>query len=369
MTLFSKRWSIPFRASVTIIAANIVLAVVFGLTFDLWFDRSNPLIGFVILWSVATVISAAVLHVMISRSTRPICDLERSLRKMVDSNDLTVALPQGKTGELTLSINALEKLIGCVSETIAGITSEVSKVDSVGQSITSGTSQLSENVDQQSSTVEELSASVEETASMVRSNANSAAMANDMARKTATIATDGQTQVENMVSAMDEIDKSSRAIIQIIKVIDEIAFQTNLLALNAAVEAARAGQHGRGFAVVAQEVRNLAARSSKAAGETSRLIENSRKQVEIGVLTSADTRKTFEKIAGEITSVAERIGEITLASKEQTRAVDQINFAMNEIQKLMHENRDHTETLSESVMKLRAGTANITSSTRKIRTA
>ncbi|NIY73377.1 hypothetical protein HCZ30_13165 [Marivivens donghaensis] len=205
------------------------------------------------------------------------------------------------------------------------------------------------NSEQQSAAVEELSASVEETASVVRSNAQTAKLANELASGAARTAERGKNQVDNMVTAMDKIETSSREIMQIIKVIDEIAFQTNLLALNAAVEAARAGQHGRGFAVVAQEVRNLAARSSKAAQETSRLIETSRQQVVVGVETSSETSQTFEKINKDIAEVATRLGEINLASSEQTRAVDQINFSMTEIENLTRRNTLQADELNTTL--------------------
>ncbi len=210
------------------------------------------------------------------------------------------------------------------------------------------------NSEQQSSAVEELSASVEETASVVRSNAQTAKLANELASGAARTAERGKNQVDNMVTAMDKIETSSREIMQIIKVIDEIAFQTNLLALNAAVEAARAGQHGRGFAVVAQEVRNLAARSSKAAQETSRLIETSRQQVVVGVETSSETSQTFEKINKDIAEVATRLGEINLASSEQTRAVDQINFSMTEIENLTRRNTLQADELNMTLGSLSA---------------
>ena len=188
----------------------------------------------------------------------------------------------------------------------------------------------------------------------MRSNAQTAKLANELASGAARTAERGKNQVDNMVTAMDKIETSSREIMQIIKVIDEIAFQTNLLALNAAVEAARAGQHGRGFAVVAQEVRNLAARSSKAAQETSRLIETSRQQVVVGVETSSETSQTFEKINKDIAEVATRLGEINLASSEQTRAVDQINFSMTEIENLTRRNTLQADELNMTLGSLSA---------------
>ena len=273
----------------------------------------------------------------------PLQRLQNLLGDVAKSKNLTLRFDDNS--RVAESANSF---LSDLANTLSSIRNDAECVESATSTVTYGVKKVSENTEMQSSTVEELSASVEETATMVRANAQSASVANDMARRTADISRDGHAQVSDMVSAMDEIDNSSREIIQIIKVIDEIAFQTNLLALNAAVEAARAGQHGRGFAVVAQEVRNLAARSSKAAGETSRLIETARQQVETGVNTAAQTQQTFEQISTSIGEVALKINEITVASSEQTRAVDQINNAMGSIEKLMRDNRDQSEELTET---------------------
>ncbi|MEY2961951.1 MAG: hypothetical protein RLZ60_1781 [Pseudomonadota bacterium] len=370
MTLIPPKWPLMIRTAVFSIILNIVFGSIVGFTYPYWSDTlGNPAIAISLIWIGGSILTAYILLRWSRSSIRPLAKLYRAVRKMADEKDLSVQLPEAPTGDLSRTTVAITDLINLIRGVITDVTKEIDVADSAAETIYNSTHNLHQNAERQSSTVEQLSSSIEETASMVRSNAKSASTANDLARRTATIANDGQSQVENMVIAMDEIDKSSRAIIQIIKVIDEIAFQTNLLALNAAVEAARAGQHGRGFAVVAQEVRNLAARSSKAAGETSRLIETSRKQVEIGVTTSATTRETFEKIAGEIITVADRIEEITLASSEQTRAVDQINMAMSEIQKLTLENQQQAETLASGATRMRSGTQRIRGSARSLKTA
>lgn len=355
----TNSWGIPAKILVFGLGTNLAFVAALGVAYAFIVDRHTPMWStgtFVILLTLAATAAGFISFFFVRREMAPLIAIEKDISRIISSHDLSRKVGDGAATGLGKAMN---EFMAELATNLSSIKRDGSAVNAETDKLANTAKFVAENTERQAGTVEELSASVEETASMVRSNANSATVANEMARKTATIATDGQQQVASMVAAMDEIDSSSREIIQIIKVIDEIAFQTNLLALNAAVEAARAGQHGRGFAVVAQEVRNLAARSSKAAGETSRLIETARQQVEVGVSTSAETRETFEKIATEIAHVADRIGEITLASSEQTRAVDQINIAMGEIEKLMRENRDQAEHLSDNAANIRRNSSNL----------
>ena len=202
---------------------------------------------------------------------------------------------------------------------------------------------LSQGASQQAASVEQLSASIAEIASQTASNAQNAEKANDLTVGTREKAQLGNEEMQEMLSAMEEINASSANISKIIKVIDEIAFQTNILALNAAVEAARAGQHGKGFAVVAEEVRNLAARSAKAAKETTDMIEGSMEKVETGREIAHKTADALNAIVGDVSSVADIVANIAKASNEQKLALEQINQGVQQVSQVVQANSSTSE--------------------------
>jgi len=219
------------------------------------------------------------------------------------------------------SLNDILSQVGDVSDNVAASATE----------LTSASHNLSEGAQEQAASVEEITASVHQTDQQIKQNAENANMANQLVSETNQAATTGQTEMQQLSKAMEEIFDASQNISKIIKVIDEIAFQTNILALNAAVEAARAGQHGKGFAVVAQEVRNLAGRSAQAAKETAEMIESSNKKVNEGVEFAGRTEEALKKIVENVIKVNDLVAEIATASKEQTHAMGQINEGMGQI--------------------------------------
>ncbi len=226
----------------------------------------------------------------------------------------------------------------------------MAQIQAAGEQIASGSSQvadtsqsLSQGATEQASSLEEISSSVQEMSNQTSTNAENSNQASQRSGHAKNSAIEGSKQMDVMIQAMGDINASSQNISKIIKVIDEIAFQTNLLALNAAVEAARAGQHGKGFAVVAEEVRNLAARSAKAAGETAELIEESVKKAESGVSIAESTSKSLIDIVENVSRVNELIEEIAVATNQQAQGIGQINVGLGQVDQVTQQNTASAE--------------------------
>ncbi len=291
-------------------------------------------------------------------------DIARIIDNFADilQKDVLASLQKLASGDLTFDIHpcdsrdslrmAIKKVRDDLSDILARVQVSGSQI-SAGSAQVSETSQvLSEGATDSASSLEEISASMNELASQTRTNAENSQTAYKLAAQTHTSADEGSKQMHQMVTAMADINESSLNISKIIKVIDEIAFQTNLLALNAAVEAAHAGQHGKGFAVVAEEVRNLAARSAKAARETSELIENSVSKVEYGAQIADNTSATFNSIVEEIQKVNDLLGEISASSVEQSQGISQINDGVAKIDEVTQQNTASAEQAAAAAQEL-----------------
>jgi len=242
-----------------------------------------------------------------------------------------IDLRAGDGASLLFALRTMRDLVGQVrvaTDSIAQASSEVA----------GGSADLSSRTEAQAGTLEETASSMEELTSTVKHNADNAAQANTLARAASTVAERGGSVVLEVVGTMGAINDSSKKIVDIIGVIDGIAFQTNILALNAAVEAARAGEQGRGFAVVASEVRNLAQRSAAAAREIKALIADSVDKVETGSKLVDQAGSTMQEIVGSIRQVAELVSGITVASQEQTRGIEQVNVALIEMDGVTQQN-------------------------------
>lgn len=232
--------------------------------------------------------------------------------------------------------------INCTVENLQALVGEIKdstlQINTAAQEIAAGNNDLSQRTEKQANSLEETAASMTELTSTVKHNAENATQANELAREAARIASQGGIVVGNVVTTMDSINESSRKVVEIISVIDNIAFQTNILALNAAVEAARAGEQGRGFAVVATEVRNLAQRAAAAAGEIKMLIGDSVEKVEDGSQLVAKAGKTMQEIVQAVQGVTKIMGEITAASVEQSAGIAQVNHAISQMDDVTQQN-------------------------------
>lgn len=242
---------------------------------------------------------------------------------------------QDETRELVTALNQMSANFVAV---VAEVGANVAGVMAASSQIAAGNLDLSSRTEEQASALEQTAASMEELTSTVEQNADHARQANVLAVSASEVAIKGGEAVGRVVGTMAEINASSRKIVDIIGVIDSIAFQTNILALNAAVEAARAGEQGRGFAVVASEVRGLAQRSAAAAKEIKGLIDDSVAKVQAGALQVEQAGQRMDDIVGSVGRVTGIMGEITAASQEQTEGIGQINQAISQMDEVTQQN-------------------------------
>jgi len=291
---------------------------------------------------LATAVAAIALAVGIAwyialAITRPIVSAVQ-VAQTVAAGDLTSTIAVETTEETGQLLQALKDMNGSLIRVVGQVRKGTSTIAGATSEIATGNMDLSSRTEEQASSLEETASSMEELTSTVRHNSDNAQQANQLAKTASTVAAKGGEVVARVVETMDSINESSSKIVDIISVIDGIAFQTNILALNAAVEAARAGEQGRGFAVVASEVRNLAQRSAAAAKEIKQLIGDSVEKVDAGSKLVGEAGATMGEVVASVQRVTDIISEISLATQEQSAGIDQINTAISQMDHVTQQN-------------------------------
>ena len=261
--------------------------------------------------------------------------------QVLAKGDWTLQMPS-KGDKDAMSQNIMS-MITQVNGTLLKVSQSVVLVATGASQVAIASDSLSQGATQSAASLEEITATMSEMGGQTNKNAQNASEANKLAQLTNSAASNGQEMMTKMVDSMQSITKNAADVKKVIKVIDDISFQTNLLALNAAVEAARAGVHGKGFAVVAEEVRNLAARCAKAAGETTQMIEQNNKQIQSGAEIAMQTAQTLNEILEHSSKTASLIGEIANASNEQAEGVAQVTLALHQIDSVTQQNTASAE--------------------------
>jgi methyl-accepting chemotaxis protein len=300
---------------------------------------------------VAVVIGMVLSHLITRSITNPMHEA-LEIAQRVAAGDLTSRIrPSGRdeTGQL---LHALDAMNGSLVKIVGEVRLGTDTIATASGQIASGNMDLSSRTELQASSLEQTAASMVELTSTVKQNADNARQANVLAASASEVALKGGAVVSQVVDTMGSINESSKKIVDIIGVIDGIAFQTNILALNAAVEAARAGEQGRGFAVVATEVRNLAQRSAAAAKEIKTLIGDSVEKVGTGAKLVDQAGVTMEEIVNSVRRVTDIMAEITCASQEQTSGIEQINHAIAEMDEVTQQNAALVEEVTAAAASL-----------------
>ena len=311
---------------------------------------------------IGSVISIAMVTIIrsVRRSLGGEPEYAGAIAEMIADGDLTQAV-EVRGGDEHSMVFSMGRMQRTLASTIARIRGGTEAITVAAQEIAAANDDLSGRTEQQAASLEQTASSMEELTATVKQNADNARQASQMAGSASEIASDGGTVVRQVVDTMHNISSSSKKIVDIISVIEGIAFQTNILALNAAVEAARAGEEGRGFAVVASEVRSLARRSGDAAKEIKQLIEHSVQQVQDGESLVERAGTTMESVVQAVRRVTDIIGEISAASEEQSSGIEQVNRAIVHMDEAVQQNAAMVEqaaaaakSLEEQANELRA---------------
>ena len=289
------------------------------------------------LGAVALLIGIAAAWLMARSVTVPL-DHAVDAAKGVASGDLSRTIVIDSTDEIGQLQQALREMNQSLKNTVREVRTGADTIATASAEIASGNLDLSSRNEEQASSLEETASAVEQLASTVHQTADNARQASTLAQSASSVAADGGAVVQQVIDTMGAIHASSSRIVDIISVIDGIAFQTNILALNAAVEAARAGEQGRGFAVVATEVRNLAQRSAAAAREIKGLIDDSVDKVGAGTRLVEQAGKTMGQVVDSVQRVSDIVNEISSATQEQSTGIAEVNHAITQMDQVTQQN-------------------------------
>jgi methyl-accepting chemotaxis protein len=315
-----------------------------------------------IVMGVVALIASAALALWITASITGPLEEAVDIAKSVAAGDLTTRIEvhsQDETGEL---LTALKHMNDSLASTVHEVRRSTGTISQASGEIATGNMDLSGRTESQASSLEETASSMEQLTSTVKQNADNARQANQLVISASSVATRGGELVAQVVDTMGSIKASSSKIVDIIGVIDGIAFQTNILALNAAVEAARAGEQGRGFAVVASEVRSLAQRSATAAKEIKVLIDDSVEKVDGGSAVVDEAGQTMGLIVTSVQQVADIMAEITSASNEQSLGIEQVNEAISQMDEMTQQNAALVEQAAAAAQSMQDEAATLSAS-------
>ncbi|MDL2354784.1 MAG: methyl-accepting chemotaxis protein, partial [Pseudomonadota bacterium] len=285
-------------------------------------------------------------------------DYASGIARQIAEGDLSVVIDIEPDDRASM-LHGIRAMRDALAKIVGQVRASTDLIATASAEIAAGNLDLSSRTEQQASSLEETAASMEELTSTVRQNADNARQANQLAASASDVASKGGAVVARVVDTMASINDSSKKIVDIISVIDGIAFQTNILALNAAVEAARAGEQGRGFAVVAAEVRNLAQRSAAAAKEIKTLIGASVDTVTAGNKLVADAGSTMDEVVASVRRVTDIMAEITAASNEQSVGIAQVNQAIVEMDSVTQQNAALVEQAAAAAESMKSQAARL----------